>query len=82
MFRVLLWLVLVWLFLRSVSRLGRGISQGMNAPRQDAPPPAVGLVRDPVCGTYVVPARALSAGTGTEMRFFCSEKCRRAYTSR
>jgi hypothetical protein len=26
-----------------------------------------------------VPAKALTAGQGADMRFFCSEKCRRAW---
>jgi len=42
----------------------------------------VNLVRDPVCGTFVVPSRALTSGTGSEMRFFCSERCRQAWMSR
>jgi YHS domain-containing protein len=77
--RLLLAVVLLSMVLRAVSRLARGISIGLQAPRDSEPPPAVALARDPVCGTYVVPTNALTAGTGTEMRFFCSEKCRRAY---
>jgi YHS domain-containing protein len=37
------------------------------------------LVRDPVCGTFVVPSKAIVAGSGAQMRYFCSEACRRAY---
>lgn len=76
---LLLRLILVWFILRSVLRLVRGISEGMRAPTQPKPPQAVPLVRDPVCGTYVVPSNALSAGAGAQMKFFCSEHCRRAY---
>jgi YHS domain-containing protein len=78
MLRLLLALILLAMVLRGVSRLLRGITDGMQAPRATQPP-AVALARDPVCGTYVVPAKALTAGQGSEMRFFCSEKCRRAY---
>jgi len=39
-------------------------------------------VRDPVCGTYIVRARALTAGTGDQTRYFCSEKCRDEYARR
>ncbi|HYT73322.1 MAG TPA: hypothetical protein VEL79_01115 [Vicinamibacterales bacterium] len=74
----LLRLIVVYLVLRGLSRLLRGIGEGLHAPR-DSRPTAVALVRDPVCGTFVVPSRALTAGTGSDMRFFCSEKCRRAY---
>ena len=40
--------------------------------------PAVKLVRDPVCGTYVSPDSALSDGRN----FFCSEKCRDEFRRR
>ena len=70
--------LLVLFIVRALLRLWRGIAEGMRPPR-DEPPAAVPLVRDPVCGTFVVPSRALTAGSGSEMRFFCSENCRRAY---
>lgn len=70
--------ILLVVIVRAILRLLRGIADGMRVPR-DEPPSAVPLVRDPVCGTFVVPSRALTAGAGAEMRFFCSEKCRRAY---
>jgi hypothetical protein len=38
---------------------------------------SVPLVRDPVCGTYVVRAKALTAGSGDSTQYFCSERCRR-----
>lgn len=37
---------------------------------------SVPLVRDPVCGTYVVRTKALTSGSGDRMQYFCSEKCR------
>jgi len=73
-------LVLVWLVIRALLRLGRGIVAGLR--EAASPPPAVPLVRDPVCGTFVVAANAPSFGTGAQMRFFCSEKCRRMYQSK
>ena len=71
-------LLLLFFILRAIARLWHGIVEGMQPPRV-AQPPAVPLVRDPVCGTFVVPAKALTAGAGAELRFFCSEKCRQAY---
>jgi YHS domain-containing protein len=70
-------LVLAWLVFRALMRLARGIVDGLRGP--SGPPPAVPLVRDPVCGTFVAPATAPSFGTGAQMRFFCSENCRRIY---
>jgi YHS domain-containing protein len=71
-------LVLVYFIFRAITRLVRGILAGMNPPREKQPA-AVPLARDPVCGTFVVPSRAIAAGSGPDMRFFCSEKCRRSY---
>jgi YHS domain-containing protein len=76
---ILIRLLFVWFVVRGVLRLLRGIAQGLQAPSMPAAPKAVPLARDPVCGTYVVPSTALSAGSGAAARFFCSEDCRRAY---
>ena len=37
------------------------------------------MVRDPVCGTFVLPSRALSVGAGNRIQYFCSERCRAVY---
>lgn len=71
-------LLLAYFILRAISRLVRGIADGMR-PARSEDPAAVPLARDPVCGTFVVPSRAFTAGSGADLRFFCSEKCRRAY---
>jgi YHS domain-containing protein len=76
---LLIRLLFVWFVLRAALRLLRGIAQGLQGPPAPAAPKAVPLARDPVCGTYVVPSTALSAGSGAATRFFCSEDCRRAY---
>jgi YHS domain-containing protein len=78
MARWIISLILVFFVVRAISRLLRGIADGMRVPQVDQPV-AVPLARDPVCGTFVVPSRAVTHGSGTETRFFCSEKCRRAY---
>lgn len=84
MIRLIVWLILASLVLRSIVRLLRGVSDGLQGragPGRPAPrePKAVPLARDPVCGTYVVPSNALSVGAGPQTKFFCSENCRRAY---
>jgi YHS domain-containing protein len=78
----LLRLIVIYLVIRGLSRLLRGVQQGLSAPPQERKPSAVGLVRDPVCGTFVVPSRALTLGTGAGVRHFCSEECRRAYLAK
>jgi YHS domain-containing protein len=82
MARFILWAVLILLLARALSRLLHGVLEGAGYRREDSPPRSVGLVRDPVCGVYVVPGQALSAGTGPATRYFCSEDCRRKWTKR
>ncbi|HEY6211242.1 MAG TPA: hypothetical protein VIW45_03110 [Vicinamibacterales bacterium] len=45
-------------------------------------PRAVQMARDPVCGTFVVPERAVSSVDGSGRVYFCSEKCRDAYRAK
>jgi YHS domain-containing protein len=77
--KLLVWILFAWFIVRGILRLLRGIAEGLNGPAAGKPPAAVPLVRDPVCGTFVVPADALTSGSGAQMRFFCSENCRRTY---
>jgi YHS domain-containing protein len=79
MARLILWAILLVLAARSLSRLLHGVLEGAGYTRENAPPRSVGLVRDPVCGVYVVPGHALSAGSGAAIRYFCSEDCRRKW---
>jgi YHS domain-containing protein len=39
----------------------------------------VQMVRDPVCGTFVVPDRALMLLVGRQPIYFCSTACRDKY---
>lgn len=82
MARFILWSILITLLLRSLSRLLQGVLEGAGYTRGSAPQRSVGLVRDPVCGIFVVPGQALTSGEGSERRYFCSEKCRREWKSR
>lgn len=81
MVRVLLLFLLVLFVLRAVWRLLGGVIQGAMsagtaANQRPASPPAVKMARDPVCGTYVVPGKALELARGREMMYFCSARCR------
>jgi YHS domain-containing protein len=77
--KLILWAILIVVGMRAVSRLLRGVLEGAGYTRGSAPQRSVGLVRDPVCGVFVVPGGALSAGTGNATRYFCSETCRREW---
>ena len=75
----LLRLVIILLVLRLIWRFVAGLIDGVAGPRgrvRGPQQPPVALVKDPVCGTYVVRERALSASAGGETGFFCSDRCR------
>jgi YHS domain-containing protein len=87
--RFLLWALLLFVVFRAIGRLIRGIGEGASGtagrgPRGRAADPPKGelMVRDPVCGTFVVPSRALSYRDKNGTQCFCSEKCRQEYLAR
>ncbi len=78
--RLLLLALLVLLVGRAIWRLVEGIVAGASLPGPSGPPQkSERMVRDPVCGTFVVPSRALSLATGGHIEYFCSEHCRTAF---
>ena len=50
--------------------------------RGGGPPASVKMLPCPVCGTYVVPGKAISVVSGGAPVYFCSEKCRAEYQPR
>ena len=83
--RLLLFLIvvrLVWRFLAGVidGLTPPGAHSGSRGSGQKKP--SVPLVRDPVCGKYVVRERALALDAGKETQYFCSEHCRDEYARR
>lgn len=81
--RFVLLLVVILLAVRALRRLVGGVVQGVSGPRRPSAPPdrGVRMVRDPVCGTFVVPSNALVIKDAGTARYFCSEKCRDAFRS-
>lgn len=81
MTRILLLLVTVALIVRAVWRLVVGIAEGAASTGRTSGTVARGvpMVRDPVCGTFVVQSRALTAQIGDRVEYFCSEECRAKY---
>ena len=85
----LLLLVLAMVTARAVWRVIDGVSEGLSgrgpASRGrggNVPARGVQMVRDPVCGTYVIPDRALALQDGSGRVFFCSPNCRDKYRAR
>jgi uncharacterized protein len=81
MYRALLLFLLFVFLARAVWRFLGGVVQGAISTghpdqRRQRETRAVKMARDPVCGTYVVPGKALEASHGGETMYFCSERCR------
>ena len=69
---------------RAVWRLFSAIIEGATPPPSAGQPPTrgVSMVRDPVCGTFVVAERAVTLVNGRTTISFCSEACRDKYRAR
>ena len=82
--RLALFLVLAVVVARAFWRLVDGILEGVSGKRPDgqAPTRGVQMVRDPVCGTFVLPDQALTLGDGRAQLFFCSSTCRDKFRAR
>jgi YHS domain-containing protein len=77
---LILKIVLVLFVVRALLMLLRGVMQGVNPDGKTSPQPrGVQLVRDPVCGVYVTPSKAITERSGIGTAYFCSEKCRAAW---
>ena len=72
-------LLLVVLVVRAVWSFAPGLFAWAAKSPRVPPQPSMPLVRDPVCGTYVEPSRALTAKAGTRVHYFCSETCRQTF---
>ena len=77
--RFLLLVILGILAARAVrGLLASAIAASQGEPRRRPPGPSRGvkMVRDPVCGTFVVPSNALTTTERGTLVYFCSEACR------
>jgi YHS domain-containing protein len=80
--RLILFFLLILFLGRAVWRLLVGVVEGASGTRTGrtgVPRQGARMVRDPVCGTFVVQSRALSADSRGEIAWFCSEDCRRKW---
>lgn len=82
--RYILLFLLVAFLARAFMRLFAGFVEGVTGtPRGTrVPQRGVQMVRDPVCGTFVVPERAVMLVEGAQRVHFCSDKCRDQYRAR
>ena len=88
MARFLLLFVLFVVIARTFWRFVDAVLRGASGPASQGgrpaggPPAAVKMQQCPVCGTYVVPGKAISVVSGGSPVYFDSEKCRAEYQSR
>lgn len=86
MTRLLLFVVLSIVITRIVSRILASFAEGFSGrdsnPTGSVPQRGVHMVRDPVCGTFVLPERAVALIDGRSQVFFCSDTCRDKYRAR
>jgi YHS domain-containing protein len=72
----------VWRLLDGVMRGAAGDPRtGPGGPRRDAQPSAVKMAQCPVCGTYVVPGKALTTVSRGQTVYFCSDACRAQFAA-
>lgn len=83
MVRLLLFAILAYVLWRLLWSALKSLFVGMGyQPPGGGTGQSVGLVRDPVCGTFVLPSKAVTSGSGSSTRYFCSERCRQDYGHR
>jgi len=82
MARLIFWIILLAVVGRLLWRFMYAIFEGAGMLKERHERTAVKLVRDPVCGIYVVPTGALTTGSGDGTKYFCSEKCRQQWVRR
>lgn len=77
--RFLFYLFVIRFLWRLIQYIVEG-AKGVPGDRLNAPRTISGqMVKDPVCGTYVVRGAAISDGSGASATYFCSEDCRRRF---
>lgn len=84
MLRLALLLLLLIFLARALWRLVSGIADGIAGPQGPGrnSTRAVQMARDPVCGTFVVPDRAVILTERDGPIYFCSATCRDRYRAR
>ena len=86
--RTLLLFLLMLALARALMRFVGGVVQGASSqagPAGRTPPTTrvpKKMIQDPVCGTYVLPGKALELSRGRETVFFCSDACRQKYLAK
>ena len=81
MIRVALVLILLVFIARTFWRVVDGMLEGLTGRPHGARTPqrSTQMVRDPVCGTFILPGQAVTLADGSRRVYFCSTNCRDKY---
>jgi YHS domain-containing protein len=82
MLRLTLMAIVLVLLVRALLRLVLGVLDGFGSLQGQTPQRGVRMVRDPVCGTFVLPERAVTLAERGQAVHFCSASCRDKYRRR
>jgi len=79
----ILFIIISRMFWRLVDSFVEGVTgQSRRSRMSSAPQRGVPMARDPVCGTFVVPERAVTLVNGRTRLYFCSDRCRDKYRAK
>ena len=72
-----------WRLVEGVARgaMGEGAAPPQSRRRGPAAPAAVKMTQCPVCGTYVVPEKAITGVSNGKVVHFCSDACRATFAA-
>jgi YHS domain-containing protein len=72
-----------WRLVEGVARgaMGEGAAPPQSRRRGPAAPAAVKMTQCPVCGTYVVPEKAITGVSKGKVVHFCSDACRATFAA-
>lgn len=85
MLRFALGALLIVMLARAFWKVVDGVVEGATGrprPGGRATKAATKLVRDPICGTYIVPNPSLSVVRGGATVYFCSDRCLQSFRTR
>ena len=73
----------IWRLVEGVARgaMGGGAAPAARGRRGRATPSAVKMTQCPVCGTYVVPEKAITGVSKGKVVHFCSDACRATFAA-
>jgi YHS domain-containing protein len=73
---IVLFIVIARVFWRFVDNIIEAADKQPTSSRKRVPDAGVRMMRDPVCGMFVVPDRALTLADDRTTHYFCSAACR------